>query len=184
MHGFSALVLTVASRRRHDLARHRLERDDASFAAEGGKLAGALGKLARVGRAERLTTALETAGGDLSRALSVIHEAAQVAPPRLDVPADARLSEVQAALARSTGARSRPVLLEGRWWEGDSGPLLGFVMPDEVRAASGTKTPDDAAAAAAAAADDEAFGPTARSRCSPRAAATRSTTRWRARPAR
>jgi ATP-binding cassette subfamily C protein len=151
MHGFSALVLTVASRRRNELARHRLERDEASLAAEGGKLAGALGKLARVGRAERLTTALETAGAsDLGRALAVIHDALGVPAPRLDLPAGARLSEVQAGLARSTGARSRPVLLEGRWWEGDSGPLLGFVMPDGARAA-----PADAGAVT----DEEAFGP-------------------------
>jgi ATP-binding cassette subfamily C protein len=144
--GFSTLVLTVAGRRRAELARHRLERDEASHAAEGGKLAGALGKLARVGRAERLTAALETGGGDLARALSVIHEASGVAagvPAAMALQAGPRLSEVQAALARSTGARSRPVLLEGRWWEGDSGPLLGFVMPDEVKAAG---KPDDPAA--------------------------------------
>jgi NHLM bacteriocin system ABC transporter ATP-binding protein len=57
---------------------------------------------------------------------------------------------VQGALSRSTGARSRPVLLDGRWWEGDSGPLLGFVMPDGVQ----TNPP-----AADAALDEDAFGP-------------------------
>jgi NHLM bacteriocin system ABC transporter ATP-binding protein len=152
VHGFSTLVLTVAGRRRADLARHRLERDGASFAAEEGQLDASLGRLARVGRAERLTAAIDAGGGDLARALAAIHQAAETSAPRVDLHGGARLSEVQAALARSTGARSRPVLLEGRWWQGDSGPLLGFVMPEEVRQAA---KPDDAAAAA----DLDAFGP-------------------------
>ena len=152
VHGFSTLVLTVAGGRRTDLARHRLERDGASLDAEEGQLDASLGRLARVGRAERLTAAVDAGGGDLSRALAVIHQAAHTSPPRVDLHAGARLSEVQAALARSTGARSRPVLLDDRWWMGDSGPLLGFVMPEEVRQAA---RPDDAAATA----DVDAFGP-------------------------
>ncbi|HXI57351.1 MAG TPA: NHLP bacteriocin export ABC transporter permease/ATPase subunit, partial [Polyangia bacterium] len=131
--GFSAFVLTVASDRRDDLIRHRLERDNASLVAEGGHLAASLGKLARVGRAERLTMALDVGGGDFARALAVIHEASNVPPPRLDLASDARLSDVQAALSRSTGARSRPVLLDGTWWQSDSGPLLAFVLPEAAK---------------------------------------------------
>src|SRR5262249_3368897 len=97
MHGFASLALAVASGRRDELGGHRPERDDASFAAEGGKLAASLDKLARVGRAERLTMALETGGGDLARALAVINEASGVTAPRLEAVAGAgagaRLSE-------------------------------------------------------------------------------------------
>jgi NHLM bacteriocin system ABC transporter ATP-binding protein len=161
MHGFATLALAVTGRRRDELARHRMERDHASLAAEGGKLAASLGKLARVGRAERLTMALETGGGDLARALAVVHEASGLPAPRLDESAEpgekgagagTRLSEVQATLARATGARSRPVLLEGRWWHADGGPLLGFVMPDGVSAAPRL-------GAEAAAPDEDAAGP-------------------------
>jgi NHLM bacteriocin system ABC transporter ATP-binding protein len=153
--GFVGFVLAISSRRRTELARHRIERDHASLEAESGQLASSLGKLARVGRAQRLSRALETGAGDFSRALAVVHEAVAVPPPKIELPDAVKLSQVQAALAQSTGARSRPVLLEGTWWTSDGGPLLGFVMKGEGAPAP---APEGAPAAPAA---EEKFRPVA-----------------------
>jgi NHLM bacteriocin system ABC transporter ATP-binding protein len=130
--GFVRFVLAVASRRRADLARYRLEGDERSLAAESGRLSASLGKLARVGRAERLTTAFASGDRDFARALAVVHEAVGVPPPKIDLPDVAGVSEIRAALDRATGARSRTVVLEGPWWKADGGPLLGFVVAGDA----------------------------------------------------
>ncbi len=140
---FSTFVIMVADRKRAELARRRIERDLASQDAESGELSASLGKLARVGRAERLTRALSAGAGDASRALSVVHEGLRVPPPRHDLPDRARLSDMQALLAQATGPRSRPVLLQGDWWKSDAGPLLGFVMPEPAKADAPAKAPVD-----------------------------------------
>jgi ATP-binding cassette subfamily C protein len=159
--GFAAFVVTLAARRRAELARQRLERDRASQESEGGHLSRSLGKLARVGRAERLTRALAADGGDTTRALGAIAEALGTRPPAPDAelasPAGdvGGLMRLEAALNRASGARSRPVLLERDWWRSDAGPLLGFV-PAEAPPIPGAARRADAGDAAGAAGIDGA----------------------------
>jgi hypothetical protein len=128
-------VITALGRRHEAVADDRLERDRASAEAAQGLLEASLGKLAQVGRAERLTQAMIAEGGDLSDVVGMIHRALGMPAPRLDRPAGPSLADVEAVLSRSTGARSRPVLLKETWWTSTGGPLLGFLQ-DRVGAQS------------------------------------------------
>ena len=133
--GFASLVIAAVARRHEMAATGRLARDHASALAEQGLLEASLGKLARVGRGERLTHAMVAEGNELSDVVANIHHELGMEAPRLERPKLPGLAQVEAALARSSGARSRPVMLESRqldgqndrWWTSPGGPLLGFI---------------------------------------------------------
>jgi NHLM bacteriocin system ABC transporter ATP-binding protein len=124
---FASFVVTEVGNRLTEAAHRRFERDLASNRAESDFLDASLGTLAKVGRAERVTRATLAQGEDLGRAVTVIHEAMKLDAPKVDAPRGSTVADVGAALERSSGARSRPVLLEGEWWRGPGGPLLGFL---------------------------------------------------------
>ena len=140
--GFASMVIAAVARRHEMAATGRLARDQASALAEQGLLEASLGKLARVGRGERLTHAMVAEGSELSDVVAIIHHDMGMEAPRLERPKLPGLAQVEAALSRSTGARSRPVMLKsgnqdgprGHWWTSPGGPLLGFVSRDEAPA--------------------------------------------------
>ena len=138
--GFASLVIAAVARRHEMAATGRLARDHASALAEQGLLEASLGKLARVGRGERLTHAMVAEGNELSDVVANIHHELGMEAPRLERPKLPGLAQVEATLARSSGARSRPVMLESRqldghndrWWTSPGGPLLGFMSDDQA----------------------------------------------------
>src|SRR5262249_54940913 len=88
-----------------------------------------LGRLASVGRGERL--AAEYGGSEpLEQACRMIAGWLGIEPPQVGRPQGPALSQLQAALARTTGMRMGGGLLEGGWYANDGGPLLGFVMEE------------------------------------------------------
>ncbi len=128
--GFYAFIVSKVAQRRARLAEQRLERDAASKQSEGQAVSEALGKLARVGSGRRLAPQL---GGvdPFDRACRLIAHHLGVDAPHVLPPANHKLSQMQAALSRMTGIRTRNVLLEGEWYRHESGPLLGFLLEDE-----------------------------------------------------
>ena len=124
---FAAFAVTAAGDRLSEAAQRRIERDLASTRAESEFLDASLAALARVGRAERVTLATLAQREDLSRSVAMVHQVLKLDAPKVDASPGSTVAEVGAALERSSGARSRPVLLEGDWWRGPGGPLLGFL---------------------------------------------------------
>ena len=130
--GFYAFVVSVVAERRARLADSRIERDLKSATAERTFVAESLQRLAAVGSGRRLD--VEFGGADaFERVCRRIAGFLQVDAPRIVRPAGSTLSQMQAALSRMTGIRTRGVLLEKKWYEDDAGPLLGFLLEsDEV----------------------------------------------------
>jgi NHLM bacteriocin system ABC transporter ATP-binding protein len=130
--GFYAFVVSIVARRRARLTAARLERDELSHKAERSTISNALAKLARVGSGERLAPDLGT-GDPFDQTCRVIAHYLGVDAPHVVAPTGDKLSHMQTALSRLTGIRTRNVLLEGKWYEHESGPLLGFLLePDEA----------------------------------------------------
>ena len=128
--GFYAFVVAFVAKRRAELASTRISRDVASKTAERLGVGISLARLASVGRGERL--APEVGGAHpLDRACRTIANWLGIEPPRVVRPGGSSLSQMQAALSRMTGVRTRGVLLEKRWFDGDAGALLGFAMADD-----------------------------------------------------
>jgi NHLM bacteriocin system ABC transporter ATP-binding protein len=125
--GFYAFVVAYVAARRADLASTRIFRDTASKEAEKKFVGESLARLASVGRGERL--AVDVGGAHaLDRVCRTIADHIRIEAPRVVKPAGTSLSQMQAALARMTGVRTRGVLLEKRWFDDDAGALLAFVM--------------------------------------------------------
>ncbi|MBX3128157.1 MAG: NHLP bacteriocin export ABC transporter permease/ATPase subunit [Polyangiaceae bacterium] len=127
---FYTFVLTLLSEARASIESKRLEQDALSRKFEGRFVSDSLGKLALVGRGERLAPDLERDDALEAVCARIAHflELPPLAVPR---PAGTGLSHFQTALSRLTGARIRKVLLEGAWYEHDAGPLLGFEIGAE-----------------------------------------------------
>ncbi len=150
--GFASMVIAAVARRNEMAATGRLARDQASALAEQGLLEASLDRLARVGRGERLTHAMVAEGNELSDVVAIIHHDMGMEAPRLERPKLPGLAQVEAALSRSTGARSRPVMLKSgnqdgprsHWWTSPGGPLLGFI---DCGTLTGSRAPRDEAPA-------------------------------------
>lgn len=130
MRGFAAFTVAAMCRRRGELARNRMRCDLASVQAEAELLDVSLRELARVGRGQRRASMAMALPGQLQGVVAKIHHHLGMTAPLLDAPPAGELSALGSALERSTGARSRPVVLEGEWWRASGPPLLGFVTPD------------------------------------------------------
>jgi len=125
---FCNFVLAAVSTRRAELALGRLQSDRSSREAEETLVSLALGQLAAVGRAERLRERVR--GDDFEQACQSVAGHLKIPPPRVVKPEGQSLAHMQAALSRTTGMRSRGVMLEGQWFRHDNGPLLGFLLED------------------------------------------------------
>jgi NHLM bacteriocin system ABC transporter ATP-binding protein len=128
---FYAFVISVVARRRATLAATRLKRDRASRHTEQRFVSESLTLLAAIGRGERIEE--ETAAGTepFERACRTIANFLEIDAPRIVKPLGPALSQMQAALSRLTGVRTRGVLLEKGWSNNDGGPLLGFLLDGE-----------------------------------------------------
>ena len=120
--GFHAFAVSLVAHKRASLAARRIQRDLLSRDAERSFVATSLARLASVGRGERL--AAEYGGTEpLEQACRMIAGWLGIDPPQVGRPAGPALSQLQAALARTTGMRMRGVLLEHDWYANDGGPL-------------------------------------------------------------
>jgi ATP-binding cassette subfamily C protein len=128
--GFYRFVVRVVSLRRAELASMRLGRDSRSRTHESVLLAESLDRLAAVGRAERLVP--EIGGAEnLERACRLIARWLAIDAPRVVRPEGRAFSHVQLALSRTTGMRTRRVVLEPGWHRNDNGPLLAFLIEQD-----------------------------------------------------
>lgn len=123
---FCRFVVSLVAERRANLSAARLARDSAAKAAEADLVSTALGSLARVGSGRRLEPAFSGAT-PLDRACHAIAQHLGMPPPEVARPSGDDLAQLQAALACSSGMRTRPVLLERDWHRHQSGPLLGYL---------------------------------------------------------
>ncbi len=128
--GFHTFVVAEVSRRRTALAQERLHGDLTSRQAERRIVSESLHELAEVGGGRRLTRAMAT-GDAFEQVCQVIASRLRMDRPRFVTPKGKLLSDMQAALSRMTGVRTRSVLLEGAWWVHDAGVLLGFLLGEE-----------------------------------------------------
>ncbi len=132
--GFYRFVVRVVSRRRAELANLRLSRDAMSHNTERRLLAESLGQLAAVGRGERLPP--DVGGvGEFERACRLIAGFLGADAPRVVSPEGWTFSHMQMALSRTTGIRTRRVLLEPGWFRDDNGPLLAFTLEQDEKLA-------------------------------------------------
>ncbi len=127
---FHAFVIGVLGRKRKELEQARIYLDAASHRAERQFLDESLRQLASVGSDRHLAPGT-SGGGSLARACSILSSWLAIPMPRVVEPEGVTLSLMERALSLVTGVRTRPVLLEGRWWESDNGALLGFVLGDD-----------------------------------------------------
>jgi NHLM bacteriocin system ABC transporter ATP-binding protein len=134
--GFSAFVEAVVAARRAQFARDRLQRDARSRAAEVRATSAALSELAQVGSSGRLQKPAYagTSQGPFELACQRIFQALELDPaPDVRAPATlsgTELSDMQLALSRIHGVRTRAVLLEGEFRSVDAGPMLAFFAAD------------------------------------------------------
>jgi NHLM bacteriocin system ABC transporter ATP-binding protein len=136
--GFSAFVEAVVASRRAQFARDRLQRDDASRSAELDATSAALSELAAVGSSGRLQKARREGTAltgpsqtPFQLACQRIFEALELDPwPEVHPPEGSELPDLQLALSRIHGVRSRAVLLDAGFPEIDGGPLLAFYTAD------------------------------------------------------
>src|SRR6185369_2085392 len=129
--GFHAFMIAVVSRKRAALIGQRMVRDDVTQRAEHAELDASLAELAAVGSGRRLDG--ERLSGDaFARACQRIFDWLGMTPmPQVFAPRSPTLPHVAAALGRIRGVRTRPVLLEPRFFRDDAGPLLAFLREDD-----------------------------------------------------
>jgi ATP-binding cassette subfamily C protein len=137
---FHTYVVALASQRRADLAARRLARDATSRDAERALVDESLRQLAAAGRGDRLASEAAR-GDDFERACGAIFTWLGLATQKLSNSSGLAPAQVQAALARMTTARARPIRLADRWYEDDAGPILAFVADAEGAARPVALTP-------------------------------------------
>ena len=111
-------------------------RDSLSRSTEQTLLADSLDQLAAVGRGERLAPEVGGAN-EFERAARLITRWLGVDVPPHRAARGKDFPHMQLALSRTTGVRTRGVLLDKGWQKHDDGPLLAFAMARERRAPSG-----------------------------------------------
>ena len=134
--GFYRFVVRVVSSRRAELANLRLSRDSLSRSTEQTLLADSLDQLAAVGRGERLAPEVGGAN-EFERAARLITRWLGVDVPRIVRPEGKTFSHMQLALSRTTGVRTRGVLLDKGWQKHNNGPLARLRDGRKRRARSG-----------------------------------------------
>ena len=108
-----------------DAERVRLTR---KAAADRGMREGALRSLAGLLAEGSDRTPAQTGGEPLLAACRLVGAAAQIAfaaPPAWQIERNVR--DPLTAICRASRVRSRRVALTGRWWQGEHGPMLGYV---------------------------------------------------------
>ena len=129
-----ALFNSLLQRRLHQFEREKQaserERLAQSAAIEAQVFDGTLQKLASVLTRRKLVEPRETL---LLTAASVVGESIGItikAPARSEDPR--RVKDPVEAIARASRVRHRTVILAGRWWEHDNGPVLAYLEADDT----------------------------------------------------